>query len=133
MKTPQPFHMSPTGAMPTSPMLQRTHSRQTQYDFSINGLLINPFNGKDADEMEHLIAEFMASTNIEEEWATVVRKGAYLAQDERAFRKPRDDELTLKDEESKALEQERDNKWSQPFILYALVGCCSMGAAVQGW
>ena len=63
----------------------------------------------------------------------MLRKGAYLAQDDRAFAREREDDLALKQEEEEALYQEANNKWNQPFILYALVGCCSMGAAVQGW
>lgn len=69
----------------------------------------------------------------EEEWNTVIRKGAYLAQDDHAFSREREDGLALKREEEEALVQEKEQKWNQPFLLYALVGCCSMGAAVQGW
>lgn len=139
-----------------SPLLiQRAESRYEGMDFSIDGLLVNPFRDKDPQEMEELIAKFFEVANIgklenlslqphlgrhpvnlvcsEEEWNTVIRKGAYLAQDDLAFLKERDDGLSLKREEEEALQQEKHNKWNQPFILYALVGCCSMGAAVQGW
>lgn len=47
--------------------------------------------------------------------------------------KDRDDGLSLKKDEKHALLLEENHRWTQPFILYALVACCSMGAAVQGW
>ena len=80
--------------------------------------------------IENLI---LIRVSVEEEWSTIIRKGAYLAQDELAFEREREDGLELKVEERKALHQEEHDIWNQPFILYALVGCCSLGAAVQGW
>ena len=63
----------------------------------------------------------------------IVFKGAFLAQDPKAFDKEREDGRTLDPKELEALERESSSKWNQPFILYALVACCSLGAAVQGW
>ncbi|KAL9082841.1 MAG: hypothetical protein Q9159_006131 [Coniocarpon cinnabarinum] len=130
MKTPD-FSSVATMGSPTR--RTRSHAKKDDFDFSINGLLLNPLNGKSRADMEALIDDFMSFSNIEEEWGQVIRKGAYLAQDDAAFRKTRDDGLVLKPEENEALIMERDHKWRQPFLLYALVGCCSMGAAVQGW
>ena len=78
--------------------------------------------------------DFMEVTHIDEDWTDTFRKGAFLAQDRHAFDKERDDGLSLKKHEIDALRLEdphTGNKWDQPFILYALVVCCSLGAAVQ--
>ena len=86
--------------------------------------------------MDRLINAFMEKTKIDEIYAEHIRKGAYLAQDHEAFDDLREDGLQLKPEERAALIMEdpkRGNKWNQPWIMYALVGCCSLGAAVQGW
>ncbi|KAL8836642.1 MAG: hypothetical protein Q9176_006155 [Flavoplaca citrina] len=86
--------------------------------------------------MDDLISQFMEKTSIDEIYAEHIRKGAYLAQDRSAFDDLRDDALTLRPEERSALSMEdpkTGSKWNQPWILYALVGCCSLGAAVQGW
>ncbi|KAL8804221.1 MAG: hypothetical protein Q9182_002675 [Xanthomendoza sp. 2 TL-2023] len=103
---------------------------------NINSKLVNPFVGKTHGEMDDLIDRFMEKTKIDEIYAEHIRKGAYLAQDNEAFEDLREDGLRLKPEERDALIMEdpkRGNKWNQPWILYALVGCCSLGAAVQGW
>ncbi|KAL8728954.1 MAG: hypothetical protein Q9166_005049 [cf. Caloplaca sp. 2 TL-2023] len=103
---------------------------------NINSKLVNPFVGKTHEEMDDLIHRFMEKTKIDEIYAEHIRKGAYLAQDRDAFEDLREDGLQLKSEERAALVMEdpnKGNKWNQPWILYALVGCCSLGAAVQGW
>lgn len=102
---------------------------------NINGLLINPFQGKSREEMDQLINQFMVDTQIDGLWIESIRKGAYLAQDPDSFAEPRDDGLALRPEEQYALKLEdpkAGNKWDQRWILYALVICCSIGAAVQG-
>ncbi|KAL9016462.1 MAG: hypothetical protein Q9185_006198 [Variospora sp. 1 TL-2023] len=103
---------------------------------NINRTLVNPFGGKTHKEMNDLIDAFMEKTKIDEIYAEHIRKGAFLAQDNEAFQDPREDGLQLKPEERAALvleDPKTGNKWNQPWILYALVGCCSLGAAVQGW
>lgn len=98
--------------------------------------LVNPFMGKTHEEMDDLIDRFMEKTRIDEIYSEHIRKGAYLAQDHDAFDDLREDGLQLKPEERAALVMEdpkRGNKWNQPWIMYALIGCCSLGAAVQGW
>ncbi|KAI9717943.1 MAG: hypothetical protein M1828_007035 [Chrysothrix sp. TS-e1954] len=106
------------------------------FDGSINGLLINPFRGQTHDQMVRKTKDFMEITHIDDGWTEYFRKGAFLAQDDQAFNKEREDGLSLKKSEQDALRLEdpkTGNKWDQPFILYALVVCCSLGAAVQGW
>lgn len=103
---------------------------------NVDSKLINPFKGKRPEQMESLIEAFMEKTKIEEIYSGLIRKGAFLAQDKEAFDHPRTDGLQLNQEERSALEREdpkTGNKWDQPWIMYALVGCCSLGAAVQGW
>jgi len=103
---------------------------------NINSRLVNPFGGLRQEQMEKKVQMFMKKTEIDEDWLPLIRKGAFLAQDREAFMHPRSDGLRLKDDEQRALKQEdprTGNKWNQPWIMYALVGCCSLGAAVQGW
>ena len=98
--------------------------------------LVNPFTGKPHQEMNDLIDAFMEKSRIDEIYSEHIRKGAFLAQDGEAFDDVRADGLQLKAEERDALKLENPktgHKWNQPWILYALVGCCSLGAAVQGW
>lgn len=86
--------------------------------------------------MNDLIDAFMERTKIDEIYSEHIRKGAFLAQDNEAFHAVREDGLQLKEEERAALlleDPRTGKKWNQPWILYALVGCCSLGAAVQGW
>ncbi|KAI4093159.1 MAG: hypothetical protein L6R37_007426 [Teloschistes peruensis] len=125
--------------------LEAATTPQTTYDpdddadaasLNINSTLVNPFVGKTHKEMNDLIDAFMEKTKIDEIYAEHIRKGAFLAQDSEAFADIRDDGLQLRQEERAALTLEdpkKGNKWNQPWILYALVGCCSLGAAVQGW
>lgn len=102
----------------------------------LNGLLINPFRGKSTKQMADVADEFIQISRIKNEWHDCIRKGAFLAQNYYAFANEREDGLQLSREDQEALKQEDPkigNKWDQPFILYALVVCCSLGAAVQGW
>ena len=113
-----------------------TYEDADQLTANINSKLVNPFRGLRREEMEKKIERFMKQTEIDEIYSDLIRKGAYLAQDAEAFKHSRDDGLRLRHAERRALEQEdpkTGSKWNQPWILYALVGCCSLGAAVQGW
>ncbi|KAB8346234.1 hypothetical protein FH972_023279 [Carpinus fangiana] len=104
-------------------------------EYSINGLLVNPFAGKSREEMDYMIKNFMAVTQIDSHSTDLFCKGALLAQNSDAFKDGELDGMSLRPEEQRALKAEGPdgNKWDQPGILYALVACCSMGAAVQGW
>lgn len=104
-------------------------------EHSINGLLLNPFAGKSKDEMDDMVTRFLKTTQLNSTLEVIFRKGAMLAQNSAAFDDGRVDEMTLLSEEKHALAQEGPggHKWDQPAILYALVACCSMSAAVQGW
>jgi hypothetical protein len=88
--------------------------------------------------MTESIDKFIDVSGLED-YNKYIRKGAFLAQSKAAFPigRQRQDKLTLKDEERYYLDLEnssrRIDKFKQPWRLYALVGVCSLGAAVQGW
>ena len=104
------------------------------YANELNSRLVNPFIGKRPEEMTKLVEDFVTETEVEEIYYEFFRKGAFLAQDPDALKEPRNDlGLRLDRDEHEALRRERENKWNQKWTMYALVGCCSLGAAVQGW
>lgn len=116
------------------------HKTMANDDFNtftpnINSPLVNPFRTCSHDEMNQLIESFIEKTEINNIYREYIQKGAFLAQDKTAFDGPRADGLKLKPDELEILKREdprTGNKWNQPWILYALVACCSLGAAVQG-
>lgn len=103
-----------------------------------NKLLASPFAGWTHDRMTRAIDDFVELSGLED-YDKYIRRGAFLAQSKTAFRegRSRQDDLTLTEEERAALQLEnsrrRIDKFKQPWMMYALIGCCSLGAAVQGW
>ncbi|OAF98792.1 uncharacterized protein CC84DRAFT_1233950 [Paraphaeosphaeria sporulosa] len=100
--------------------------------------LAQPFSGWSHQQMTESVDKFIAVSGLED-YDKYIRRGAFLAQSKAAFPigRPRRDGLALKDEERDYLNLEdsprRIDKFKQPWRLYALVGVCSLGAAVQGW
>ncbi|KAF9732672.1 hypothetical protein PMIN06_002873 [Paraphaeosphaeria minitans] len=100
--------------------------------------LAQPFSGWSHQQMEESVDKFITVSGLED-YDKYIRRGAFLAQSKAAFSigRPRRDGLSLKDEERHYLDLEnsprRIDKFKQPWRLYALVGVCSLGAAVQGW
>lgn len=98
--------------------------------------LAQPFSGWNHERMTKAIDEFIAVSGLED-YDKYIRRGAFLAQSKTAFQRQRRDGLTLQDNEEYYLDVEnsprRMDKFNQPWRLYALVGICSLGAAVQGW
>jgi len=100
--------------------------------------LAQPFSGWTHERMTEAIDSFIQHSELHD-YAHYIRRGAFLAQSAAAFPRGRErrDGLQLKDSERKFLDLEnskrRIDKFNQPWRLYALVGCCSLGAAVQGW
>lgn len=100
--------------------------------------LAQPFSGWTYERMTESIDAFVKESELDD-YEHYIRRGAFLAQSKAAFPVGRDrrDGLTLKDSERMYLDLEnsprRIDKFKQPWRLYALVGCCSLGAAVQGW
>ena len=114
----------------------RMERQRDEYPKNLDIRLINPFLGESPGQMNQKINTFMVTTRIDNTWRELIRKGAFLAQDRDAFARPREDNLQLEIDEEEALmleDPETGNKWNQPWILYTLVACCSLGAAVQGW
>jgi hypothetical protein len=100
--------------------------------------LAQPFSGWNHQDMTASIDHFIQVSGLED-YDTYIRRGAFLAQSSAAFPvgRERRDGLTLKDNERHYLALENSSrlidKFNQPWRLYALVGICSLGAAVQGW
>jgi sugar porter (SP) family MFS transporter len=110
-------------------------------DFIVNQFWINPFHNKSHAEMTTLATAFIRLSEIDDDWHPYLRRGAYLAHDPKAYGTSYDekgrDGLFLRPTEIRALRLEASenakDRWNQPFNLFALVACCSLGAAVQGW
>ncbi|KAK3215883.1 hypothetical protein GRF29_8g1427028 [Pseudopithomyces chartarum] len=100
--------------------------------------LAQPFSGWNHDRMTKSIDNFIQVSGLED-YEKYIRRGAFLAQSKAAFvpGRERSDGLILKDDERHYLDLEesprRIDKFNQPWRLYAVVGLCSLGAAVQGW
>lgn len=100
--------------------------------------LAQPFSGWNHSRMSASIDAFIREGELDD-YAHYIRRGAFLAQSKNAFAvgHGRRDGLTLKDSERRYLDLEnsprRIDKFKQPWRLFALVGLCSLGAAVQGW
>ncbi|KAF2202978.1 hypothetical protein GQ43DRAFT_390975 [Delitschia confertaspora ATCC 74209] len=100
--------------------------------------LAQPFSGWTHKKMTDRIDAFIKESELED-YADYIRRGAFLAQSKAAFPpdRARVDGLTLKESERHYLDLEnsprRIDTYNQPWRLYALVACCSLGAAVQGW
>ena len=116
---------------------EQNQASSNSYANELNSRLVNPFIGKRPEEMFALVKKFIEETEVEDLYHENFRKGAFLAQDPDALREPRDgpdgQALQLDRNEQEALRREKENKWNQKWTMYALVGCCSLGAAVQGW
>ena len=104
---------------------------------SLDGQLVNPFQGKTHANMLDLTRNFLQETALEPQEA-LFRRAAFLAQSPNAFTTmDRPDGLSLDPEERKILFEEgsdprsRWSKWRQTPTLYAMIVCCSIGAAVQ--
>ncbi|KAF2014555.1 hypothetical protein BU24DRAFT_371260 [Aaosphaeria arxii CBS 175.79] len=93
--------------------------------------LAQPFVGWTPERMNNSVDVFLKESELED-YADYIRRGAFLAQSNSARNK-----ISLKESEARYLDLEnstnRIDKFKQPWRLYALVGCCSLGAAVQGW
>ena len=115
-------------------MVNVNYGASDSYANELNSRLVNPFIGKRPEEMFKLLEDFLRETEVENLYHDNFRKGAFLAQDPDALRQPRNDlGLQLDQDEHEALRREKESKWNQKSTMYALVGCCSLGAAVQGW
>lgn len=98
--------------------------------------LRKPFAGWTPNQLAEHVANFIGRSGLEEH-DKLFMKGALLAQSKNAFDKERTDKLELEVNEQRAIDLEHSDRFfdrfKQPRRLYALVICCSLGAAVQGW
>ncbi|KAL1622671.1 hypothetical protein SLS56_008596 [Neofusicoccum ribis] len=98
-------------------------------------LIVAPFARWNTETMNHEISEFIREAGLQYDEESI-RRGAKLAQDENAFKRPRD-ALEYRDNEEEYLRSEAEgtgrDKFKQTWTLYSLVFVCSIGAAVQGW
>ncbi|KAI9736268.1 MAG: hypothetical protein M1834_001154 [Cirrosporium novae-zelandiae] len=97
-----------------------------------------PFQNWSHDRLFNAVQDFIQESGLNDHTDYLLR-GAFLAQDPHAFDhdRRRDDGLGVRDEERVWLDLEysekKIDKFKQPWLLYLLVGCCSLGATVQGW
>ncbi|GAA5965003.1 hypothetical protein JCM21900_004702 [Sporobolomyces salmonicolor] len=89
--------------------------------------LENPLAGISLDRLETMGRTFAREKGLEQ-YEVEFAKGAQAAQDPFAY----ESLLLLNDEDKAALAREVSHKWDHPKVLYFLVICCSMAAAVQG-
>ena len=98
----------------------------------INAQIHAPFDRMEEEEVRSEVKKFMTETSLEF-YSVYFEKGAFIAQNDRAFEGIRDDDLSLLDEERESLARETTSQWRQPRTLWQLVILCAIGAATQGW
>lgn len=91
-----------------------------------------PFDRLEEEQLRAKVEAFLQETGLRL-WREYFLKGAFIAQNDRAFEGPRDDELCLEDEEKASLDEEEKRRWKHPRALWHLVILCAIGAATQGW
>ena len=121
------------GAMGTSRQ-NTSQSRRPTLNFipDINAQIHAPFDRFEEAEVRSEVTKFIKETTLET-FTPFFEKGAFIAQNDRAFEGTRDDGLSLTDEEKEILQQEATSRWRHPRALWQLVILCAIGAATQGW
>ncbi|GAA5951544.1 hypothetical protein JCM3765_005965 [Sporobolomyces pararoseus] len=94
---------------------------------NVNDALENPLSGISLERLEAMGRAFANEKGLGQ-YETEFAKGAQVAQDPLAFESIE----MLNDEDRNVLRREVTHKWDHPKMLYFLVVCCSMCAAVQG-
>lgn len=94
---------------------------------NVNAALENPLTGISLERLEAMGRAFANEKGLGQ-YETEFAKGAQVAQDPLAF----ESIDMLNDEDKNVLRREVTHKWDHPKMLYFLVICCSMCAAVQG-
>ena len=98
----------------------------------INAQIHAPFDKFEEAEVRSEVKNFMEETTLGF-YSLYFEKGAFIAQNDRAFEGTRDDGLSLTDEERESVNRETTSQWRQPRTLWQLVILCAIGAATQGW
>ncbi|GAA5988758.1 hypothetical protein JCM5350_002928 [Sporobolomyces pararoseus] len=94
---------------------------------NVNAALENPLSGISLERLEAMGRAFANEKGLGQ-YETEFAKGAQVAQDPLAF----ESISMLNDDDRNVLRREVTHKWDHPKMLYFLVVCCSMCAAVQG-
>ena len=92
--------------------------QHTSTTAGLNSKLIHPFRALRPERMCELVDEFMEKTKIDPMYRETIQKGAFLAQDSKAFTLERRDGLVLSKVEREWLAVEdvqTGNKWNQPW------------------
>lgn len=110
----------------------QTRRPTLNFNPDINARIHAPFDRLEEAEVRSEVSKFIAETSLET-FTLFFEKGAFIAQNERAFDGTRDDGLSLTDEEKEILDQEATSQWRHPRALWQLVMLCAIGAATQGW
>ena len=91
-----------------------------------------PFDRLEEGEIHRKVKEFIREIQLDL-YHQLFLKGAFIAQNDRAFDHPRDDGLSLVEDEISSLREEKERRWKHPRTLWQLVILCAIGAATQGW
>ena len=83
----------------------------------INAQIHAPFDRMEEEEVRSEVKKFMTETSLGF-YSVYFEKGAFIAQNDRAFEGTRDDSLSLIDEERESLHRETTSQWRQPRTLW---------------
>lgn len=103
-------------------------SRQLDFANNEKGRIVNVLAGIPRDELYKQVAEFAHDHDLEDHTA-MLQKGALVAQSPATF----EDLSELDENEKYHLRREITHPWQVPMRLIWTVGCCCVGAALQGW
>lgn len=118
--------------METSPHTGQLCRRNTDFTRDPSAQIHAPFDRLEEEEVQNRVDEFVQETGLSL-YHQYFLKGAFIAQNDRAFDGPRDDNLLLLDDERTSLHEEETRRWKHPRELWQLVILCAVGAATQGW
>ncbi|KAI1293386.1 sugar transporter-domain-containing protein [Xylaria venustula] len=98
---------------------------------NLDAKIQNPLAGIPREQLLADVEDF-ARENSLDNYVSLLRKGALVAQDPTCFEDIQGSEA-LNEAEIYALKREITHKWDVPRTLYLTIITCSIGAAVQGW
>ncbi|KAI5462237.1 hypothetical protein BGZ63DRAFT_423521 [Mariannaea sp. PMI_226] len=110
---------------------RRTSKTYVDLNANIEAKIKNPLLGIPRGRLMSQVDEFCRHKGLEE-YRTLIRKGALIAQDPTGYEDITGPEA-LDEGEIEALRNEVLHKWRVPIVLYLTIATCSIGAAVQGW
>ncbi|KAF7543369.1 hypothetical protein G7Z17_g10794 [Cylindrodendrum hubeiense] len=110
---------------------RRTSEAYVNLNANVDAKIKNPLMGIPRERLMAQVDEFCRRKGLEE-YRSVIRKGALVAQDPTGYEDITGQEA-LDDAEIEFLRDEVLHKWRVPTVLYLTIATCSIGAAVQGW